>query len=57
MVGGKLRIPVPLTALLALIPDFNNEELEALMCYLPTQDDANHSTVMIVAEAKEVSDM
>ena len=42
---------------MAGIPDFNTEELEALLCYLPTPDDANQAAVLTMAEAVEVSDM
>ena len=38
-------------------PDFNTEELEALLRDLPTLDDANQAAVMIMAEAEEVSNM
>ena len=44
-------------ALLAGIPDFNTEDLEALLSDLPTQDDANQAAVMTIAEAVEVSNM
>ena len=42
---------------MAKIPDFNTDELEALLRDLPTLDDANQAAVMTIAEAVEVSDM
>ena len=45
----------PLAALMAGILDFNTEELEALLCYLPTLDDSNQAARMTMAEAVEVS--
>ena len=41
--GGLRQAENPLAALLAGIPDFNTEELEALLRDLPTQDDANQA--------------
>ena len=38
----------PLAALLAGIPDFNTEELEAVLSDLPTPDDANQAAVMTI---------
>ena len=51
-VGGRRQAENPLAALLAGIPDFNTEELEALLCDLPTQDDANQAAGMTVAEPR-----
>ena len=51
VMGGKLRIP------LAGIPDFNTEELEALLHDLPTTDDANEAAVMTMVEAVQVRGM
>ena len=47
----------PMAALMAGMPDFNTEELEALLSDLPTLDDANQAAVMTMAEAVEVSNM
>ena len=55
--GGLRQAENPLAALLAGIPDFNTEELEALLCNLLTPDDANRAAVITMAEAVEVSDM
>ena len=55
--GGERQAENSLAALMAGVPDFNNEELEALLCYLPTLDDANQAAVMTVVEAVEVSNM
>ena len=46
----------PLAALLAWIPDFNTEELEALLSNLPVPDDTSQPAGMTMAEAVEVSD-
>ena len=46
----------PLAALLARIPDFNTEELEALLRNLPVPDDTSQPAGMTMAEAVEVSD-
>ena len=46
-----------MAALPSGIPDFNTEELEALLSDLPTLDDANKAAVMTMAEAVEMSDM
>ena len=46
----------PLAALLAGIPDFNTEELEALLRHLPVPDDTRQLAGMTMAEAVEVSD-
>ena len=43
--GGERQAENPLAALLAGIPDFNTEELEALLHDLPTLDDANQAAV------------
>ena len=43
--GGGRQGDYPLAALLAGIPDFNTEELEALLHDLPTLDDANQAAV------------
>ena len=47
----------PLAALLAGIPDFSTEELEALLRDLPVRDDTRQPSGMTMAEAVEVSDM
>ena len=39
--GGGGQAENPLAALMAGIPDFNTEELEVLLCDLPTLDEAN----------------
>ena len=44
-----------MAALLAVIPDFNSEDLEALLHHLPIQDAANQAPGMTMAEAVEVS--
>ena len=41
--------------LLAGIPNFNTEELEALLRDMPTPDDANQAAGMTMAETVEVS--
>ena len=48
----------PLAALLAGIPDFSTEELEALLRDLPVPDDTRQPAAagMTMAEAVEVSD-
>ena len=46
VVGAKLRTP---WLLLAWIPDFNTEELEALLRDLQTPDDANQAAGMTIA--------
>ena len=53
--GSQAETRNPLAALLAGIPDFNTEELEALLRDLPTQDDANQAAGMTMTEAVEVS--
>ena len=45
----------PFAALLAGIPDFNTEELEALLRDLPVPDDTRQRAGMTMAEAVEVS--
>ena len=55
--GGGRQAENPLAALLAGIPDFNTEELEAFLRDLPTPDDANQAAFMTMAGAVEVSDM
>ena len=55
--GGGRQAENPLAFLLAGIPDFNTEELRALLHDLPTQDYANQAAVMTMAEAVEVRDM
>ena len=45
-----------MAALLAGIPDFNTEELEALLSDLPVPDDTSQPAGMTMAEAVEVSD-
>ena len=47
----------PLAALLAGIPDFNTEELEALLRDLPVPDNTRQPAGMTLLEAVEVSDM
>ena len=42
-----------MAALLARIPDFNTEKLEALLRDLPTADDANQAAGITMAEAME----
>ena len=56
--GGGQRgdLENPLAALLAGIPDFNTEELEALLRDLPVPDDTSQPAGMTMAEAVEVSD-
>ena len=46
-----------LLAAVAGIPDFNTEELEALLHNLPTLDDANQAAVLTMAVAVEVSNL
>ena len=46
----------PLAALLAGIPDFNTEDLEALLSDLPTQDEANEAAVMTMAGKRQGPD-
>ena len=46
-----------MAALLGGIPDFNTKELEAVLYYLPTPDDANQAVGMTMAKAVEVSYM
>ena len=41
----------PLAALITGVPDFNTEELEALLRDLPKQDDADQAAGMTMAEA------
>ena len=48
--GGGRQAENPLVALPGGIPDFNTEELEALLCDLPTPDDANQAAVMTMGE-------
>ena len=55
--GGGSQAENPLADPRAGIPDFNTEELEALLRDLPTQDDANQAAGMTMAEAVEVSYM
>ena len=60
--GGPWRQAVPdsedpLAALLAGIPDFSTEDLEALLRDLPTPDDDKQPAGMTMEEAVEVSDM
>ena len=55
--GGGRQAENPLAALMAGILDFNTEELEALLCNLPTQHEANQAAGMTMVEAVEVSDM
>ena len=58
--GGPGRQAVPdsentLAALLAGIPDFSTEDLEALLRDLPSPDDDNQPASMTMKEAVEVS--
>ena len=55
--GQQGDLENPLAALLAGIPDFNTEELEALLCDLPVPDDTSQPAGMTMAEAVEMSDM
>ena len=55
--GQQGYLENPLAALLAWIPDFNIEELEALLRDLPVPDDTREPAGMTMAEAVEVSDM
>ena len=55
--GQQGDLDNPLAALLAGIPDFNIEELEALLRDLPVPDDTSQHAGMTMAEAVEVSDM
>ena len=55
--GQQGDLENPLAALLAGIPDFNTEELEALLRDLPVPDDTSQPAGMTMAEAVEVSDM
>ena len=55
--GGGSQAENPLAALLVGIPDFNTKELQALLRYLPTPDDANQAAAMTMAEAVEVRHM
>ena len=54
--GQQGDLENPLAALLAGIPDFNTEELEALLRHLPVPDDTRQPAGMTMAEAVEVSD-
>ena len=54
--GQQGDLENPLVALLAGIPDFNTEELEALLRDLPVPDDTSQPAGMTMAEAVEVSD-
>ena len=54
--GQQGDLENPLAALLAEIPDFNTEELEALLRHLPVPDDTRQPAGMSMAEAVEVSD-
>ena len=47
----------PLAALLAGIPDFSTEDLEALLRDLPTQDEDKPPACMTMEEAVVVSNM
>ena len=53
--GGGRQAENPLAALLAGIPDFNTEDMKALLRDLPTQDDAKQAAGMTMTEAVEVS--
>ena len=55
--GQQGNLENPLAALLAGIPDFNTEELEALLRDLPVPDDTSQPVGMTMAEAVEVSDI
>ena len=57
--GQQGDLENPLAALLAGIPDFSTEELEALLRDLPVPDDTRQPAAagMTMAEAVEVSDM
>ena len=55
--GQEGDLENPMAALLAGIPDFNTEELEALLRDLPVPDDTSQPAGMTMAEAVEVSDM
>ena len=50
--GGGRQAENPLAPLTG-IPDFNTKELEALLHYMPTQDDANQAAVMTIVVAAE----
>ena len=58
--GQQGDLENPLAALLAgirtRIPDFNTEELEALLRDLPVPDDTRQPSGMTMAEVVEVSD-
>ena len=54
--GQQGYLENPLAALLAGIPDFNTEELEALLRNLPVPHDTRQPVGMTMAEAVEVSD-
>ena len=54
--GQQGDLENPLAALLAGIPDFNTEELEALLRNLQVPDDTSQPAGMTMAEAVEVSD-
>ena len=53
---GDLENHDPLAALRAGIPDFNTEELEALLRDLPVPDNTRQPAGMTLLEAVEVSD-
>ena len=55
--GGGRQAENPFAALLPGIPDFNTDELEALLQDMPTPGDANQDAVMTMAAAVEVSNM
>ena len=59
--GQQVDLENPLAALLAgirtRIPDFNTEELEALLRNLPVPHDTRQPVGMTMAEAVKVSDM
>ena len=54
--GQQSDLENPFADLLAGIPDFNTEELEALLRDLPVPDDTSQPAGMTMAEAVEVSD-
>ena len=54
--GQQGNLENPLAALLAGIPDFDTEDLEALLRDLPVPDDTRQPAGMTMAEAVEVSE-
>ena len=56
-IGGQSENPLAALQAGIRVPDFNTEELEALLRDLPIPDDANQAIDMTMAEAVEVNYM